>query len=224
MLDDGLASVAGEIAMPLGRFPRRMTIVALASGESAVWSAIPLRETAMRAIEKLGTPRFLVVPGVAHRLDAAAWKARYPSLKVVCPPGAYDAVKEAVPIDFTADPFADPAVQFDTVPGVGEKESVLTVQRGGATTLVLNDLLANVRHPRGLGVKIMARLFGFGVRRPQMPRVIRRMFVKDRQALAGAFRDWAALSGLRRIVVSHGDVIAQDPAKALLRVADELTV
>lgn len=221
-LDEGLASVAGEILMPLGRFPRRMTVVALAGGGSAVWSAIPLREAAMREIEALGTPRFLVIPGIAHRLDAAAWKARYPSLRVVCPPGAYDAVKEAVPIDFTADPFADPAVRFETVPGAGDNEAALTVRRGGAITLVLNDLLANVRRPRGLGAKIMARLFGFGVRRPQLPRVVRRKIVKDERALAGAFRAWAALPGLERIVVSHGEVITQDPAKALLRVAGEL--
>lgn len=222
MLDEGLASVVGEIDMPLGRFPRRMTVVALASGGTAVWSAIPLRDPAMREIEALGTPRFLVVPGIAHRLDAAAWKSRYPALKVVCPPGAYDAVKEAVPIDFTANPFADAAVAFETAPGVDGKEAALTVTRGDATTLVLNDLLANVRHPRGIGARIMARFFGFGVLRPQMPRSIRRSFVRDAAALASAFRRWAQLPGLKRIVVSHGDVITENPREALTRAANEL--
>ena len=75
---------------------------------------------------------------------------------MLCPPGAYQAVKQAVPIDFTSDPFADPDVTFEVAPGVGELESALTVRRGKGVTLVLNDLLANVRHPRGLG----ARAFG----------------------------------------------------------------
>ena len=41
-LDDGLLTVAGEIRMPLGNFPRRMTVIALDGGRSAIWSAIPL--------------------------------------------------------------------------------------------------------------------------------------------------------------------------------------
>lgn len=222
MLDEGLATVAGEIVMPLGRFPRRMTIVALPRGRSIVWSGIPLNESAMRDVEDIGVPKYLVIPGIAHRLDAAAWKARYPKIEVLCPPGAYQAVQEAVPIDHTSDPFRNQAVTFEVAPGVGEMEGVLTVRRGDTVTFVLNDLLANVRHPHGIGAKIMARLFGFGVRRPQMPRVGRKMFVKDEQALAGAFHRWSEIPGLARVIVSHGDVITDRPREALARLADEL--
>lgn len=65
--------MGGEIAMALGCFPRRMTVVALANGGTAVWSAVPLKGPAMREIEALGPPEFLIAPGIAHRLDAAAW-------------------------------------------------------------------------------------------------------------------------------------------------------
>lgn len=220
-LDDGLATVAGEIVMPLGRFPRRMTVASLSEGRSAVWSAIPLAEPAMAEIEKLGSPAFLVVPGIGHRLDVAAWKARYPEAKVLCPKGAATMVAEAVPVDFTDDPFGDPEVHFETVPGVGGKEGALTVTRQGRLTLLLNDILANVRHPHGIGAKIMARLFGFGVREPQMPRVGRKMFVEDEKAIGGAFRRWALMANLTRIVVSHGDVITDNPRKVLARMATE---
>ena len=87
-IDEGLVTVAGEITMPLGNFPRRMTIAALRGGRSAIWSAIPLREPEMREIEALGAPAFLIVPGIAHRLDLKPWKARYPDARVICPPGA----------------------------------------------------------------------------------------------------------------------------------------
>lgn len=221
-IDEGVVSVAWEILMPLGRFPRRMTVVLLANGTTAIWSAIPLEETAMKEIEGMGVPGFLVIPGVAHRLDAAAWKARYPAIKVLCPLGAYEEVREAVPIDFTEDPFGDPDVTFEAAPGVGEKEAVLMIRRGERFTLVLNDLLANVRHPHGLGAHVMARLFGFGVRRPQMPRAGRKMFVKDAKALAAAFRRWSELTGLTRIIVSHGEVIQDRPREVLARIATEL--
>ena len=86
------------------------------------------------------------------------------------------------------------------------------MRREGRLTLVVNDILANVRHPHGIGAKIMARLFGFGVNRPRMPRIAKRMFGKDIDALAANFRRWAAEPGLTRVVVSHGDVIDQTRA------------
>ena len=66
---DGILSVEGTIMMPLGRFPRRMTVLALKGGGSAIWSAIPLAEPEMARIETLGPVRFLIVPNQGHRLD-----------------------------------------------------------------------------------------------------------------------------------------------------------
>ncbi len=221
-LDDGLWTVAGEISMPLGHFPRRMTVVRLADGQLVVWSAIPLDEASMQQLEAEGSIGYIVVPGVSHRLDVRPWKQRYPRARIVCAPGAREAVSEAVAVDATEDPFADASVHLLTVPGVDGKEAALQVRRGGGTTLVINDLIANVQHPHGLGAKVMARLMGFGVKEPEMPWVGEKMFVKDKGALALALRGWAAEPGLRRIVVSHGDVIDDDPAGVLERIAAEL--
>ena len=221
-LDARLFTVSAEITMPLGNFPRRMTVIGLPSNRSAIWSAVPLREPEMKKIEDLGEPSFLIVPGIGHRLDVKAWKRRYPNAKILCPPGARQAVEEIIPVDATSDVMADPTVVFEAVPGVGGKEAALIIRRKGGTTLVLNDILANVRHPHGIGAHIMARLLGFGVSRPMMPRVGRWMFVKDRRALAGAFRKWAKEPELKRIVVSHGDVLNIDPQTVLNRIAQDL--
>jgi len=113
-------------------------------------------------------------------------------------------------------------VKFRTLAGVGEKESALIVKRKEGTSLVLNDVLANVRHPRGIGAHIMARALGFGVKRPRMPRIGKRMFVTDQKALANDFRELAGLPKLKRIIVSHGDVIADDPEGTLRGVAKDL--
>jgi len=218
----GLFTVAGEIMMPLGRFPRRMTIAALRRGRLAIWSAIPLRDDAMLALEALGTPAFLIVPGTGHRLDVKAWKHRYPEARVVCPPGARKAVEEVLPVDAVTDILDDPDVRLETVAGVGEREAALLVRRDGQLTLVVNDILANVRHPHGLGAHVMARLLGFGVTRPRMPRIGKRMFVKDTAALASEFRRWAREPELARIIASHGDIIDAAPAAALERAAQDL--
>ena len=92
--DDGILTVAGEIEMPLGHFPRRMTVVALKGGRTAIYSAIALDEPEMARIEKMGQPSILIVPSDAHRMDAKIWKQRYPELRVMAPPGARESVAE----------------------------------------------------------------------------------------------------------------------------------
>jgi hypothetical protein len=221
-VDDRIVTVEGEIPMPLGNFPRRMTVVGLSRNRSVIFSAIAVDEAAMREVEAVGKPAFLIVPNGHHRLDAAAWKKRYPKIKVLCPPGAKDKVGEAVPVDSTDDILGEKDVDFVIVAGTGGAEAALVVRRERGTTLVVNDVIANVRNPRGLGAKAMARLFGFGVRHPQVPRVVKRAMVKDRNVLARQLRRWAKLPGLVRVMPSHGDII-DEPAPVLERLAEELS-
>ena len=61
-IDDGILTVAGTIKMPLGNFPRRMTVVRLASGGTAIWSAIALDEPRWRGSRRWACPTFLIVP------------------------------------------------------------------------------------------------------------------------------------------------------------------
>ncbi|QTC90878.1 hypothetical protein [Brevundimonas goettingensis] len=220
-VDEGLISVAGEIVMPLGRFPRRMTAVRLKDGGVVIWSAIALDDAGMAELEAFGAPRFLIVPNAGHRLDARLFKDRYPGLTVVAPEGSHEAVEAAVPVDATEDVFGDPGVRFVTVAGTAAAESALIVTRSGGTTLITNDIIGHVTHPHGLGANVMTRLFDYGVHEPSIPRTIRR-FIKDKAALAAQMRDWAALPDLKRIIVSHVDPITDAPAEHLRRLADEL--
>ena len=222
-VDEGILTVTGEIEMPLTRFPRRMTVVALTGGRTAIFSAIALDEPEMARIEQLGRPSILIVPSDKHRLDAGIWKQRYPEMRVVAPPGARDAVAEVVPVDATtSDILDDASVRWTIVPGTGGHEGALTVRRPGGVTLVCNDVIGNIAHPDGLGAKIVARLAGFGGSEPQVPRVVRHMMVEDDKALAAQFRAWAEEPDLARIIVSHGDVIEENPRDVLLKLAEEL--
>jgi len=221
--DDGILTVAGEIRMPLGNFPRRMTVVRLRSGHTAIYSAIALNEAEMARIEAMGRPAFLIVPGDHHRLDARIWKDRYPDVQVIAPPAAKEAVEEAVPVDATSDILDDPEVKLVIVPGLEGHEAALEVRRAAGLTLVTNDIIANVAHPHGVGAHIMARLFGFGLSEPQVPRPVKRgMIVADKLALAAQFDAWAADPQLRRIIVSHGDVIEANAANVLRTLAEAL--
>jgi len=220
-VDDRIVTVEGDIPMPLGKFPRRMTVVGLSRNRSAIFSAMALTEPAMRRIEQVGKPSFLIIPNGHHRMDARPWKQRYPKLRVLCPPGAKESVGEAVPVDATDDILRDKDVQFVVLEGTGKAEAALVVRRADRTTLIANDVIANVRHPHGLGGKIIARLAGFGVKRPQVPRVVKRVMVEDKKKLADQLRQWSEIPGLRRIIPSHGDIIDR-PAPVLQKMADEL--
>lgn len=221
-LDTGLLTVTGDIPMPLGNFPRRMTVVALKRGGTAIWSAIALDEPQMKRIEALGEPKYLIIPNHQHRLDAGIWKARYPDIKVLTPPKARDGVEEVVPVDATDDSIGDPDIELMRVAGAREDEFAMLVRRPGGASLLTNDVIGNVQHPHGVGAWIMTRLMGFGASGPQVPRLIRHMMIEDKAALAAQLRGWADIPGLKRIVPSHGDVIADDPAGALREVADSL--
>jgi hypothetical protein len=220
-IGDRILTVAGDIPMPLGNFPRRMTVVGLTGGRTAIWSAIALKEPDMQRIEALGRPAVLIVPNPGHRLDARIWKERYPEIVVLTPPGARKMVSDVVPVDATEDVLGDPDVSFLVVEGTVGTESALKVRRPGGTTLITNDIIGHVRRPHGIGAKIMARLFGYGVHGPAIPRTVKR-FIKDPKAMARQMREWAAIDGLKMIIVSHGEPITDDPAGTLRRLADGL--
>ncbi len=215
-VDANIMTVVGEIQMPLMKLPRRMTVVRLAEGRLIIYSAIALDEDNMALIEAFGVPTYLVVPNARHRLDARIWKDRYPALQVVCPKGARDKVAEIVDVDTTEPVFDDPAVQFVTVAGTHDSDAVLIVRTSAGTTLVLNDIVGNIRDETGLAGWLL-RMAGFAGSEPHVPKVVKlSMNADDIKALRGQLLQWAGIDSLKRILVSHGSSIENDP-KGVLR-------
>jgi len=222
-IDEGLLTVVGQIPMPLGNFPRRMTVIGLSEERTLLFSPISLEEAEMDRIEQLGKPAFLVIPSGAHRLDARPFKARYPKARVVAPSGARAAVEEAVKVDLVTGRFGDPAAELVNIAGTGNAEAALAVHRPAGMSLIVNDIIAHVTHPKGMGARIMAKLFGFGSNVPAVPRPIRQKLVSNPLELAAQFDEWAEMGGrLRRIVPSHGEIIENQPPAVLRRLAIEL--
>ncbi|MES1205077.1 MAG: hypothetical protein ABUS79_03995 [Pseudomonadota bacterium] len=214
-LEDNLLTVTGDLPMPIGDFPRRMTVARLGDGRLVIFSAIALDETEMRALEAWGRPTYLVVPNERHRKDAYIWKARYPELIVVAPPGAREKVAEIVPVDATSVDFGDPDVTFAVVPGTDECESALIVKTSGRTTLVVNEIIWNVDDRPGFGGWLF-HLIGFTGDDPKIPVFVAAKSIKDRPALKAQLERWADIPSLTRVVVSHGDIIDKH-APAVLR-------
>lgn len=220
-VDDGILTVTGDIHMPLVELERRMTVVRLRGGSSVIYSAIALDEAEMKQIETLGMPRWLVVPGDAHRLDAKIFKQRYPQLQVIAPEGARKRVEDVVPIDATSVDFGDPEVMLRTVAGTGGHEAALLVRRRGGTTLIVSDLIGNLRRKGGFEGWLL-HVMGFGGDKPEIPTVEKILMMRNKADLRQQMLDWAAIPDLKRILVSHGAPMESDPAGVLRELAATL--
>lgn len=220
-IDDNLLTVTGDIHMPLMDLPRRMTVVRLRDARLVVYSAIALNEDEMAALEDWGTPAFLVVPSDKHRLDAKIWKDRYPAMLVVTPHGARTKVEELVTVDTVAPDFKDLDLDFMAVPGTRGHEAALMVRSATGCTLILNDLVGNVRGAKGFGGWLLRRA-GFAGDEPHIPSVVKMMVVDDTDALRLQLIEWAAMPTLTRIVVSHGNIIEDNPRQVLRELAASL--
>jgi hypothetical protein len=221
-LEPGILTATGYLHMPFTRLPRRMTVARLAGGRLVIFSAIALDDACMRKLESYGQPAFLVVPSDKHRLDAKIWKDRYPAMVVVAPEGSRKNIEDVVEVGTSAPRFDDPNVEFVTVPGTAEKEAALLIHTPDGATLVVNDLIGNIRNSTGLGGWFL-RLMHFAGDEPQIPRPVRWTMVKDVVALRDQLLQWANVPALRRVLVAHGDAIDFQPAEALRDLAHSLT-
>jgi len=222
-LEPAILSVTGTIRLPLVNLPRRMTVARLADKRLVVFSAIALDESSMRVLDTYGTPAFLVVPSHKHRLDAKIWKARYPAMQVVTPAGSRKKVEQVVHVDTCEPNFGDPNVEFVTVPGTLRHESALLIHTPEGSTLVLNDVIGNLRSAPGLSGWFL-RLMQFVGDEPRIPRPVRWSLIEDQVALRLQFLKWAALPRLKRILVSHGEPIDDEPAETLRDLAHYLAL
>jgi hypothetical protein len=220
-LEKDLLTVVGDLPMPLGTFPRRMTVVRLPDSRLIIYSAIALDEPEMRALEGWGRPSYLIVPSDIHRKDAKIWKDRYPGLFVVTPAGARDKVAEVVSVDATSVDFDDPNVHFVTVPGTEQHEAALVVKTETGSTLIVNDLIWNVDDRPGFGGWLF-RLAGFTGSEPKIPTFVAMKAIKDKPALKAQLEQWAGLEGLNRIIVSHGAIVTKTPPQVLRGLAESL--
>lgn len=216
-LADNLRWVQGTL--PRMSLKRVMTIARLGDGRLVIHNGIALGDIQMRQIESWGTPAFLLVPNGFHRQDAAAYKARYPSLTVLAPSGSRAKVAEKVAVDGTFDDFPpDDTVRLERLDGVADAEGVMLVRSPDGTTVVLTDAMFNMDRKRDVLGFLFTTIMG-SAPGPRVSRLAKLIFVKDRAALRADFERLAAIPDLVRVVVAHEKVASGPEARAALLAA-----
>lgn len=215
-LDDGLWRIEGSL--PGMALKRVMTIARLADGTLVVHNAIALDDAGMRALDALGKVAFIIVPNGYHRLDAPSFAKRYPDARVLAPRGARAKVEEVVTVNGDyGDLPADPRVRLEHLDGVRDGEGIMRVESDDGVTLVFNDLVFNMPHMPGFSGFVMRVLGSSGG--PRVTRIARTFLIKEKAAVRAHLERLAATPRLKRIVVSHHQVIVDAPSATLARVA-----
>jgi hypothetical protein len=206
-------------SLPKMSLKRVMVVVRLADGRLVIHNAIALEPGAMEELERWGKPAFLIVPSAIHRLDAPAYKARYPELRVLCPRGARKAVSEVLAVEGEYADFPnDGSVRFEMLQGMAEAEGAMIVRSPDGVTLVLNDAMFNMDRKRDPLGFLFTTVFG-SAPGPRVSRLTKLALIKDKQALRADFARYAELPDLTRVVVAHEKVASGAEARSALRAA-----
>jgi len=200
-LADNLWWVRG--AIPGMSLKRVMTVVRLSDGKLLIHSAIAMGPEAQAELEKLGEPSYLIVPNPGHRLDAAAYKQRYPQLRVFAPRGAREKAAQVVTVDGTDDEFpADDTVRFSSLHGVADVEDAMIVTSSDGISVVLCDSMFNMDRKKDVLGFLFTTLFA-SAPGPRVSRLAKLVYVKDKAALRGDFARYAEIADLQRVIVAH---------------------
>jgi hypothetical protein len=203
-----------EAPVPKAPMHRTMLVARLSDGRLVIHNGIALGDAEMKELESWGSPAFLIVPNSGHRLDAKIFKDRYPSVRVIGPPGAKAKIEQVVKLDATEVDFGDDTVRYEILDGTGRGEGVMIVRSKAGTTLVFTDAVMNMKSLPGLGGFMMG-LFGFTGPAPKVTAAARMLLVKDKKALRAELEKRAGTADLMRVEVAHGAPITASPAEAL---------
>ena len=215
-LADNLWYVQGTLPhMPIGR---AMTVIKKSTGALVLHSPIALDDEGMRALETLGEIDTLLIPNGWHRIDLARYAKRFPQAAIYAPNGAVAKVEEIVKLSGTYDTFPrDPAIELETLRGVGEAEGVVKVSSHDGATLIFNDCIFNLEHFPGIFGTVYRFLGSTGG--PKVTRIFRMMAAKSKNELYAHLAELSSHPSLKRIVVSHGKLIDEKASDVLREIA-----
>jgi hypothetical protein len=217
-IEQNLWTVDGDVHVPGGVIPRKMTLLKCPDGRVAIHSPICLGDDDMAAIESWGELAFCIVPNGYHRLDAPAFRERYRPLKIVCPDPVRARVAKVVAVDggYSSLP---PSIEWQPL-AMTSGEAVFVSRADGRITLIFGDALFNVQRLAGT-LGIVLNLIG-SIGGPRVTPLAKLIVVSDRKLLASQLPELAAIPGLTRLIPGHGDNLEGEPAATLRRVADAI--
>lgn len=195
-------------------FPARMTVLPLNDGKIALVSPIPIDEALAEELQALGEVAFLIAPNLLHHMFLGDAIKRYPNAIVLAP----ERLRQKRPelrIDGTLErdvpSLLSDSVEIVKFEGSQTLDEFVFCHRAHRT-LVVTDLVFNIRRPRGFMAHLVLFLVGCHGRFAQSRAV--RFTVKDR-SLAAASAEAILNLDFEALVVAHGENLQSSGREAL---------
>ena len=200
------------------QFRTRATLARLGDGSLWMHSPIPIDDERAKQIEALGEVRHIVAPNGWHDSYAAAAKERYPDATLWASP-ALRSTKVPLPADAwlgeTEPPWAG-ELQPLLVEGAPKADELVFLHTA-SRTLILTDLLFQIRYPVNLLTKMVLWMSGTNGGKLAQSRLWRSV-TKDRAA-AGRSVEKMLEWDFDRVVLAHGDFVEGPDARQRTREA-----
>jgi hypothetical protein len=194
--------------------PSRMTVARLPDGDLWVHSPIPIDDALAAEIDALGPVAHVVAPSLYHHVFVPRTLARYPRALLSAAPGLADK-RAGLPVADELDGEPSPAWQGSidqvVIGGVPRMNEVAFFHRP-SRTLIVTDLVFNVREPRGWGTALVLRTMGTYKRLGQSR--LWGWLAKDRAALRSSVERVMAWD-FTRVLPGHGEPVETDARAAM---------
>jgi Domain of unknown function (DUF4336) len=194
----------------------RMTVVRLTGGGLWLYSPVPIDDGLAAELEALGPVAHIVAPSRFHYLFAGAAKRRYPGATLWAAPGLPEK-RPRTPFDRVVEGAQPWGADIDVVTMTCTprfQECVCFHRASG--TLMCCDFFFNIRHDDSF----LSRLIFRSIRVYQRPAQSTFFRLSTNRAQARPLFDAVLAWDIKRISMSHGEVLEDGAAAALARALD----
>ena len=200
--------------------PLRMTIIKLASGELWLHSPTKISPQLMEQINTLGQLSYIIAPNNGHNLWLEQWQAAYPNAKIFVSSGIpkklpqlrnYTIIESQDTLPWQND------IALASMPSVNFFDEQVFFHHA-SKSLIVTDLIQNHSEQKLTGLKAklnhwILKKIGFnGI--CIAPPLKAPFTIKDKLAFKAFIQNILAWQ-FDRVIVTHGDIISDEPKKTL---------
>ena len=215
-ITDGLWHDTHDLSTAGLQFRTRSTLARLRDGGLWMHSPIPIDEARASQIDALGAVRHIVAPNGWHDSFAGAAKERYPDATLWASP-ALRRSKQELRVDAwlgESEPAWADELRPLLIDGAPKADEVVFLHVA-SDTLIVTDLLFQIRYPVNTLTKLVLRMAGTHGGKLAQSRLWRSV-TKDRAAARRSIQqmlDW----DFQRVVLAHGDFVEGSDARERTR-------
>jgi hypothetical protein len=197
--------------------PSRMTIIRLPSGDLLLHSPVPIDDALAAELAQLGPVAHVVAPSLFHHLFVQKALDRYPHALLTAAPGLAEKRAELPVADVLADdppPAWEGVIDQALIRGAPRLNEVAMLHRPTGT-LIVSDLVFNVRNPQSWSTALALRMMGTHGRLRQSRAW--HLYTKDRAEVRSSVEKLLSWE-FDRVLPGHGDPF-EGNARAAMREA-----